>query len=290
MKKTSTLFLLLLLTVMGAQAATKTIYCKCAQAWWKEAGAAVAVHYWGSATSGTSWPGERMTPVPGETDLWTADVPDDLTGIMFVRVNGAGAVSDWGAKTADLTLPADEKNMYTITSESPVWGDPGAAGAWGIYTPPTVRHFYVAGNGTAGNAWCDGKSWDVAGSEIVDGSVTFSNVPAGDYQFKLTAGAWETNWGFDALSRDCPTWLVCSSDANNNICFTNPSTQDITITFDGTSICLVANLPVHYYVAGNGTAGNAWCDGKSGDVAGSEIVDGSVTFYDAPAGEDEVRV
>ena len=49
-------------------ATTKTIYCKCAQSWWKVEGAAVAIHYWGGASAGTTWPGVRMAPVTGETD------------------------------------------------------------------------------------------------------------------------------------------------------------------------------------------------------------------------------
>ena len=28
--------------------------------------------------------------------------------------------------------------------------------------------YYVAGNGSAGNPWCDGKSWQVNGSAMTD--------------------------------------------------------------------------------------------------------------------------
>ena len=117
----------------GTTTTTKTIYCKCAQSWWKADGAAVAIHYWGGESAGTAWPGVRMAPVTGETDMWSYDVPADVTGLMFVRVNGTGDVADWGAKTANLTLPTDDKNLYTITSTSAVWGDPGVAGAWSVY-------------------------------------------------------------------------------------------------------------------------------------------------------------
>ena len=126
----------------GATPATKTIYCKNVQSWWTQDGAAVGVHYWGGATS-TTWPGVRMDSVPGEAGTWKYDVPTDITGIMFVRVNGSGDIADWGAKTANLTLPTDEKNLYTITSENPVWGDPGVTGEWSVYgsvtpvDPPT---------------------------------------------------------------------------------------------------------------------------------------------------------
>lgn len=110
-----------------------TVYCKVTQSWWTQEGAAVGVHYWGGTSAGTTWPGVRMTPVSGEEGTWTYDVPADVEGLMFVRVNGSGDIADWGAKTANLTLPTDGKNLYTITSTEPAWGDPGATGEWSVY-------------------------------------------------------------------------------------------------------------------------------------------------------------
>ena len=122
-------------------AATKTIYCKMAQSWWKADGAAVGAYYWGTG-SGPEWPGVRMTPVAGETDLWSIDIDTDkFQNIIFTRVNGSGAVSDWGAKTADLTVPADDKNLYTITSTTPVWGNPGVTGTWSVYAPDAPKTY-----------------------------------------------------------------------------------------------------------------------------------------------------
>ncbi len=129
MKKLSILFaaLFCMMTVSA-----KTIYCKQAQSWWKADGAAVGCYYWEGAGA-PSWPGNRMTAVEGETDLWVIDIPDNTTGLIFVRVNGSGTIEDWGAKTADLSFE-EGKNLYTITSTSPVWGDPGVTGEWGTFT------------------------------------------------------------------------------------------------------------------------------------------------------------
>ena len=105
-----------------------------AQGWWKTDNAAVAAYTWDPAEA-PAWPGVRMNPVEGETDLWSMDVDTKkVTKVIFVRVNGDGDIQDWGAKTADLTIPTDENNLYTITSTEPVWGDPGCAGEWSIYT------------------------------------------------------------------------------------------------------------------------------------------------------------
>lgn len=113
----------------------KTVYCKVAQDWWKTDGAAVGVYaYADGGVQNAAWPGVRMTAVEGETDLWKADIDTAVyTAVIFTRVNASGDIADWGAKTADLTIPAD-KNLYTITSTAAVWGDPGVTGEWSVYT------------------------------------------------------------------------------------------------------------------------------------------------------------
>ncbi len=109
--------------------------------------------------------------------------------------------------------------------------------------------YYVAGNGSAGNPWCDGKSWQVKGSAMTDmgnglWSITFVNVPvSGDYQFKVTNGA--STWiGFDKYSSDGSNIYATSSGGDQNISFSISEPQDITITYNGTKICV------------NGTIGN----------------------------------
>lgn len=109
--------------------------------------------------------------------------------------------------------------------------------------------YYVAGNGSAGNPWCDGKSWQVNGSAMTDmgnglWSITFANVPvSGDYQFKVTNGS-STWMGFDKYSSDGSNIYATSSGGDQNISFSISEPQDITITYNGSKICV------------NGTIGN----------------------------------
>ena len=191
MKKIFTLFDALMM-VFSMNAATKTIYCKMAQSWWKADGAAVGAYYWGTG-SGPAWPGVRMTPVSGETDLWSIDIDTDkFQNIIFTRVNGSGTVSDWGAKTADLTVPTDDKNLYTITSTSPVWGSPGVAGNWSVYAPDAPKtykdititivanatpkiHYWEGGDKVVGTEW-DAKPEMVATGEENTYSYTIKEV------------------------------------------------------------------------------------------------------------------
>lgn len=182
--------------MVGSMSAT-TIYCKVDKSWWKADGAAVAVHHWGGTTAATTWPGVRMTPVKGEADTWSYDVPADVTGLMFVRVNGSGDIADWGAKTANLTLPTDGKNLYTITSENAVWGDPGVAGEWSVYgeepiTPPAPAIPTVTVIGDMTN-WESEIPFELA-ADSLSATLYNDNIKAGTYNFKMKIGGeWRSN-------------------------------------------------------------------------------------------------
>lgn len=128
-----------------AEGETKTIYCKVDKSWWTVDGAAVGVHYWGGTeVVGTSWPGVRMSLVEGETNVWSYDVPANTLNCIFTRYNPSDTgAADWGAKTKDLTIPTDGKNLFTITSKDAVWGDPGCDGEWSTYVPTTPSKYYV---------------------------------------------------------------------------------------------------------------------------------------------------
>ena len=126
------LSILTLLSVTSLSAAT--VYCKMAQSWWTADGAAVGVYYWGTS-SDPAWPGVRMSPVSGQDGTWSYNLPSDASNIIFVRVNGDGAISDWGAQTEDLTLPTDGKNLFTISNSTNCWSGESCKcnGTWSTY-------------------------------------------------------------------------------------------------------------------------------------------------------------
>ena len=177
---------LLIAVVLGVSTAfATTVYCEMTHSWWCADGAAVAVHYWGGADE-TKWPGVRMTPVSGEEGTWSYDVPADVAGLIFVRVNGTGAISDWGAKTVDLTLPTDGKNLFTITNETASWGAPGCNGVWSVYgeepVAPTLENgFYLIGQ----------NGWDVA---ALSADLLFAANPeaVGEYVLNTTLAEGQT--------------------------------------------------------------------------------------------------
>ena len=159
----------------------KTVYCKVAQDWWKADGAAVGVYAYGDAgAQNAAWPGVRMTAVEAAADTWTADIDVDLYHtVIFTRVNASGDIEDWGAKTGDLQIPAD-KDLYTITSASAVWGDPGVAGEWSVYgaepeEPVVVEpevNYYLVGSMT---------EWAV----VADEAHAFTVNPENDAEYQL---------------------------------------------------------------------------------------------------------
>ena len=235
-----------MMLMVGSMSAT-TIYCKVDKSWWKADGAAVAVHHWGGAEAATAWPGVRMTPVTGETDVWSYDVPADVDGLMFVRVNGEGAVADWGAKTANLTLPTDGKNLYTITSESPVWGDPGVAGVWSVYgeepIPVIPAKYYITGDSAlvvnmglgADKAWAP-NAMKVEADEYV------MNLAAGAYKLKVTVdGTWATGKGYEELTEKVAGQ---STDGDNNIIFTLAEAGNVTVVYNDSVFTVSGNFYV----------------------------------------------
>ncbi len=184
----------------------KTVYCKNVQSWWYEDGAAVGVYAFADGeVKNAAWPGVRMEAVTGEEGLWKADIDTArYAQIIFTRVNATGDIADWGAKTANLTIPAD-KDLYTITSTTPVWGDPGVTGEWSVYgeEPPVENHTYtVAGS----NADLFGTAWDPAleANDMVlqeDGTYKWEKadvtLSAGNIELKVVK---DHAWGEDGVN------------------------------------------------------------------------------------------
>ena len=119
-----------------------------------------------------------------------------------------------------------------------------------LFVALTIRAaYYVAGNGTSGNPWCDGKSWVVNGSAMTESSgiwsITFNAVPIGSYEFKVTDGS-NTWLDYTKFSADCSNLYAVAVGSNNNIGFALQQTQNITITYNGNAICLQGSVGNNY--------------------------------------------
>ncbi len=134
--------------------ATRTLYCKVAQSWWKADGAAVGIYAYKGGEQNAAWPGVRMTLAENESDVWTATIDAKYDTVIFVRVKGSGDIIDWGAKTANLALAdAGENDLYTVTSSEPVWGNPGVTGTWSKYSPSAQPKYFLKNNWDGADTW-----------------------------------------------------------------------------------------------------------------------------------------
>ena len=292
MKKIFTLIASLMM-VLSMNAATKTIYCKMAQSWWKDAGASVGAYMWTDNGASLSWPGVKMTPVTGETDLWSVDVDTDkYTKIIFTRLNSAGT-EFWGAQTNDLIIPTNDNNLYTITQSSVAWSSEGnkCTGSWGTYTPPAVVVIpdrYLTGTLAGGWNANDIKMTYDETNEIY--THTFTSVAADtEHKLKVTDGTWSNSWGGNNVS---PAIDGVTADVDGNAVFTLSTAGDVTITFDGSNIQLTTTGAIKvapkfdYYAVGTF---NGWTnpDPAHGMTLDGEVYKATVTLA---AGENLVKV
>jgi hypothetical protein len=139
-----------------------TIYCKMEHGWWTADGAAIGIFAWDdNGTPKAAWPGERMTLVDGETNVWKFDLDvNKYKYCVFARVNPSGDIEDWGAKTKDQTIPTDDKDMFTITSSTAVWGDSGCEGTWSKYVAELPTYAVTIDDGSV-----DAANWEADPTE-----------------------------------------------------------------------------------------------------------------------------
>lgn len=215
MKKIFSLFVAALFCVTMF-AGTKTVYCKVTCDWWTHDNAAVAVHHWGGETSSTNFPGIRMAAVPGEDGVWTYNIPDDVTGFVFSRVNGSGDIEDWGTNTVDLTLAdlTEGKNIFIIKDEEHWSG--GCTGEWSVFVP---AKFFITGILGA---------WNPNAIKSTENSFIVENVPAGHHAMKVTNGTWDVVKGLADIS-ESNKYLY--PDQDGNVCFSLSEAADVTITY-----------------------------------------------------------
>lgn len=120
---------------VSAAESTKTIYFA-ASSNWQEADARFTAYSWADGVEGTF---TSMTEI--KDGIYSAEISDKCTSIIFVRMNPATTDNNWDNKwnqTADLTIPAD-KNCFNINAGE--WD--GANGTWSTYeidpTQPTTQ-------------------------------------------------------------------------------------------------------------------------------------------------------
>ena len=100
---------------------------------WKVDNARFAAYFFGN---GETW--ADMTLVEGETDIYSVDAPAGYPNVIFCRMNPNATANNWNNKwnqTADLKVPTDGTNLYTVKDNT--WDNGG--GTWSTYAPAVVE-------------------------------------------------------------------------------------------------------------------------------------------------------
>ena len=216
-----------LVPMMAFAADTTTVYCQAPSGW-----STCKAYWWGSKTgTNPSWPGVNMTK--GDDGIWTYDVPSDATGLIFT--NGSGS------QTADLKVPTDENTMYVFQTR--------------VWTVPVLveveEAYYVAGSaGLCGVEWDPGAAANKMADEDKDGiyTITYTDVAAGNYEFKVTDGTWDNSWGQNGGNANYKL-TVAEADSIVEIRFDINTKQPVAVV-GGIEPDPPAPLPAGYYVAG----------------------------------------
>ena len=218
----------------GEQEGTvKTLYCKVAQDWWKDGNAAVGIYAFKGEAKNAEFPGVRMTPVEGETDLWKAEIDTALYNtVIFTRFNPNDCNTEdclnWGAQTEDLEIPAD-KDLYTITSATAQWIGEGnkVTGEWSVYgeEPVVVEPTLTNGYYLVGNKY----NWTPAAERLF-----VANGEGGEYVLAGVTLAAEDSLKVVYVENDAiTTWYPSGTDNNYVVDAAHAGVKDIYFRPDG---------------------------------------------------------
>lgn len=198
--------------------------------------------------------------------IYEVTVPDkDLNYVIFCRMNPAYDKLSWDSgnkdyvwnQTSDLSWHGDEsKVLYAVKDGT--WDNGG--GTWSYTT-------YIAGNGKSDNAWCNGVDWkaDESKNKLVDGKISFTNLPKGDYEFKIVD---KTCWygytgNFDEANSTESDYISYINTVDDNIKITTSECADITVNFNSSTKKITVTASFYeskYYLMGVDTDGDGNTD------------------------------
>lgn len=246
MKKfiTSVFVMLLGCLFCAAEGNFVRVYCYCVQDWWTTDGAAIGFYVYGDGDAiNAAWPGELMQQVDGQEGLWTAEVDNSVySSLIFTRVSPEGA--EWGAQTANLTIPTDSMNVYRITSVSGVWSPESVEGYWtslsqintGSVVEDEANYYLIGSTEELG-------SWDLANALPMEGGAISLELSEGSYTFKVLPqrDSWDNVLGYSNLSHGCSSAGV-RGDVDENISITMSEAGVITVSVTDNIICVTGNF------------------------------------------------
>ena len=164
---------------------------------WNVDGARFAAYFFGN---GETW--VDMTLVEGETNIYAVTVPAGFENVIFCRMNPGAAANNWSNKwnqTADLKVPTDGTNLYTVTENT--WDNGG--GEWSVYAPavvePTVLATPVVETAVEGNVIT--LTWTAIENAAQYGITVGTEMPVFVEETTYTfTGEYETEYTFNVVA------------------------------------------------------------------------------------------
>lgn len=184
---------------------------------------------------------------------------------------------------------------FTMTSEGDITVQV-VNGKVKVTSNGTFSHktFYLSGNGNDGDSygsWCNGHNWgyQVEDNKFVNGEIAFSNLPAGNYKFKVIdyKGAWR---GFSNVDVEHSSPMIIDS---NDIEFQLTAPANVVIKIVNDKTCVLIDR--QYCFVGNGASSDKgdWCGKQNwGNSNSSTVLDDnlSFTYLSLPAGDYAFKV
>lgn len=165
-----------------------------------------------------------------------------------------------------------------------------------LMTSNLFATYYIAGNGheIANSVWCSGYNWSADGTPLINDDTTFTNLPAGWYEFKITEGSWNPTYGYSEVDAAASTPMYKTYGTGNNICFRLQAASNVTVKMVNNKVVLLIDR--EFIITGNGNeaGGSAWLGSghqwKDEDDDNKLDADFSHTYYNLPAATYKFRI
>lgn len=138
------------------------------------------------------------------------------------------------------------------------------------------NYYYIAGNKSAMGSWSENA---VA---LTDDQITFSNLAAEWYEFKITNGTWDKTWGYSELDVAKSSPMHKTYGEGNNICFRLQAAADVTVKMENGKVVLLIDR--EYCITGIG----GW-DAVTGYTL-TQANNYTYTFYNLSSGDYRFKV
>ena len=143
---------------------------------WLEADARFAAYYFSDNSNGV-W--ESMSDPDGD-GIYEVPVPTTFDYVIFCRMNPTASVNSWDGKwnqTADLTIPLDGNNLYTVEdgtwdNGNGTWSTLGSSGDTSTDTETTTVDYYLVGYINGVDYGCDDDYQNLGIYKFVDNRLT----------------------------------------------------------------------------------------------------------------------